>query len=242
MHPSNPLMQSQWNFVSIELIQIAGSVCTFCVYNFREKQSLLFHNTANLDESMATHSVELGKPGVLCSTGPSGLLYVDSCKIPQEIHWLDCSTIPPKPAADRETIQLQPDVQVNDMCYVDSDGKQYVICAPNTGGVFAYNTALKRIEWETKKITSTSSSENSCSLNVRGITTYGRGFIFVSDYDCACVLMLTVEGVYVGRVLDLKDVGRPGALCWCEGSSSLIVAYEKNSKWAIVTVKIGKVF
>ena len=25
MHPSNPLMQSQWNFVSIQLIQIAGS-------------------------------------------------------------------------------------------------------------------------------------------------------------------------------------------------------------------------
>ena len=32
MRPSNPLMQSQWNFVSIELIQIAGSgYSCFCI-------------------------------------------------------------------------------------------------------------------------------------------------------------------------------------------------------------------
>ena len=54
--------------------------------------------------------------------------------------------------------------------------------------------------------------------------------------------MATLEGTLMGTVLDLKDVGKPGTLCWCESLSSLVVAYEKDKKSAIVTVKLGNVF
>ena len=192
---------------------------------------------------VATHAVDTGKPGVLCSAGVSTLLYVDTSKSPQEVCWLDCSTLPPKPAADKQPIHLPADAQVKGICCVNSGGKLYVVCAPNTGGIFAYNTALNRIEWEFKEIPATIKSSNNISLNVRGITTDGRGFIFVSDYDNKNVLILTADGVYMGTVLDLNDVGgQPGTLCWCESLSSLVVAFEKDKKWAIASVKLGKVF
>ena len=205
----------------------------------------MFHDIANLDDVVATHEVvDPGKPGVLCSAEVSTLLYVDTSKSPHEVCWLDCTTSPPKPAADKQPIHLQPDVEVNGMCWVNSDGKQFVVYAPNTGGIFAYNTALNRIEWDFKEIpTSIKNNSKNGIMNVRGLTTDGSGFIFVSDYDNESVLMLTTDGVYMGTVLDLKDVGgKPGTLCWCESLSSLVVAYEKDKKWAIVTVKLGNVF
>ena len=150
-------------------------------FNFSEKHGLVFYDIANLDDVVATHEVvDPGKPGVLCSAGVSTLLYVDTSKSPHEVCWLDCSTSPPKPAADKQPIHLQPDAEVNGMCWVNSDGKQYVVYAPNTGGIFAYNTALNRIEWDLKEIPTTvrNNSNSNASLNVRGITTDGRGFIF----------------------------------------------------------------
>ena len=53
--------------------------------------------------------------------------------------------------------------------------------------------------------------------------------------------MFSSDGVELGTVMDLRDIARPGPICWCESLLSLIVAYEMNDKWAIVAVDLSEV-
>ena len=78
--------------------------------------------------------------------------------------------------------------------------------------------------------------KNPCS-----VTKNDRGHIFVSDTNNSVVLMFSSDGVELGTVMDLRDVARPGPICWCESLLSLIVAYEMNDKWAIVAVDLSEV-
>ena len=196
---------------------------------------VLFYNVNDIGKSEVEHTFETSAPGLLCPAGSSTLLYVGNSTNPMEVCWLDCSTLPPEPADDREPIHLLQDSPLNDMCLANTDGKQYLVCAPKDGGVFAYMVTSNRFESQIKQIVDTSTP-------VKGITSDGRGHIFASDYRNSCVFMVTLEGTLMDKVLDLTDVGKPGTLCWCEKLSSLVVAYEKENKWAIVTVKLGKVF
>ena len=74
--------------------------------------------------------------------------------------------------------------------------------------------------------------------NVCSVTTDGRGHIFISDPKNCVVSLFSSDGVELSTVMDLRDIGRPGPICWCESLLSLIVAYEMNGKWAIVVVDL----
>ena len=212
-----------------------------CLYFFSEKNMLSFYNVNDLGKNEATHTLDINVPGLLCPAGSSTLLYVDGqSSTPPEVCWLDCSTLPPNPIEDRKPINLPQELPLGDICVVNTGGKQYLVYASTTdagSGIFSYMITSNPFEREIKQIVAADKS-----ICIQGITSDGRGHIFASDYHNSCVFMVTLEGTLMGTVLDLKDVGKPGTLCWCESLSSLVVAYEKDKKWAIVTVKLGKVF
>ena len=102
-------------------------------------------------------------------------------------------------------------------------------------GVFAHNVKSRHNEWSITNF-HRRPLKNPCS-----VTTNHRGHIFVSDTNTSVVLMFSPDGVELGTVMDLRGIGRPGPICWCESLLCLVVAYEMNDKWFIVAVDLSEV-
>ena len=101
--------------------------------------------------------------------------------------------------------------------------------------MFAHNVKSRQNEWS---ITSFQGDplKNPCSVTINN-----HGHIFVSDTSSSAVLMFSSDGVELGTVMDLRDIGRPGPICWCESLLSLVVSYEVNDKWAAVAVDLSEI-
>ena len=176
-------------------------------------------------------------PGRLCQAGPSNLLFVNTAKKPNEVRWLDCTKLPPKPI-DRKTIQLKHNA-VHDMCYVLKNNKELVVYSSKEG-IFAQNVKTSENEWAITK-TARGSLKSPCA-----ITTDGRGHIFLSDPQNSVVLIVSSDGVELGTVMDLRDIGTPGPICWSESLLSLVIVYKEtgvqgNHNTTIVVNKLGKI-
>ena len=79
-------------------------------------------------------------------------------------------------------------------------------------------------------------------MNVFSITTDGRGHIFIADTFNCLVLMFSSDGVELGTVMDLKDIGTPGPIYWCESLMSLLVFCEElHHQWKIVAIDFSDV-
>ena len=156
------------------------------------------------------------------------MLCVDKSKTPIEVTWLDCSASPPKPVPERQNTQLQ-QKRIHDIAFLNKGNKEMLVYTCDDG-VFAHNVKSRQNEWS---ITSFQGDplKNPCSVTINN-----HGHIFVSDTNSLVVLMFSFDGVELGTVMDLRDIGRPGPICWCESLLSLVVSYEVNDKWAIVAV------
>ena len=152
-----------------------------------------------------------------------------------EIHWLDCSTIPPKEISQKNII-LPAQSSFWEMCFVKEEGKcrgnGLLIVAPRgPQGIHAYNVDNNSLEWK-KEIE---------GMERGGVTSDGHGHVFVSDGDNACIHMLSVsDGHYMGCLIKQgdQDLGVPLWGTWCEEMSSVIVAHGKGNKRFISVVKV----
>ena len=157
-------------------------------------------------------------PGVLCTAAPSSLLYVDLSTCPREVHWLDLSD-GQKPAAGKRVIHTI-QFEIRDMCFTQDRDKQLLIVAGEGGMLSAYNTETDELEWKVEE------KLPGKKIDVRGVTTDGRGHLFVSDrmYDSKCIQMFSVsDGSYMGSLRTGTDtLGSPSCICWCEHMSSLL--------------------
>ena len=197
-----------------------------------------------------TYSSAPHKPGILCAGTKSTLLYVDESKKPRDVHWLDLSGLKPKPAAGKRVIHTQI-FNIYDMCFVEDRDKQLLIVAGGDKGLFAYNTQNDKVEWKVGE----NLSGNAKHAKAMGVTTDGRGHLFVSDHNNHCIQVFSVsDGKYLGYlILDaemfhswprrdmilLYDYDfRPHEILWCEEMSSLICTSRLDGSWHFMVINV----
>ena len=182
----------------------------------------------DLKKTLWVYSNPQHKPSVVCTGAtPSTLLYVDEAKEPRDIYWLDLSDGKPKPAARKRVIHTRQSY-IMDMCFTRDGDRHLVVVVDHTQGIFAFNADTGELEWTVcGKLPGMEKYPNAC-----GVTTDGRGHLFVADCDNKCIYMFSVsDGQYLGCLInDLKYLSGPGRLDWCEATSSLICSCRTDLK------------
>ena len=148
--------------------------------------------------------------------------------MPFEVHWLDLSESQPKPAEGKSVIHTLHS-EIYDMCFAQAEDKQLLIVAVDEEGVFAYNTDTDKLEWKVDE-----------NIHAAGVTTDGRGRLFVADYDNQCIHLLRTSGqIYVKFWMKFPDsLGYPARIHWCQQTLSLIVACWSNGNWILNAINV----
>ena len=188
----------------------------------------------DLTKIIYSHSVAPHQPGRMCSVSPSKILYEDRSGNPCRVHWLDCSELPPKPAAGKTSIITRQDI-IWDMCLGKHKGKHVLITSRSYDGIFAYSTKTNRLLWRI----SGSLTGMERVLGAEGITTDSNGHLFVSDYRNKCIQMFSLEGVYMKPIIkgQSQSLSEPVQIRWCNHMSSLIVAHKQHQHYGISVIE-----
>ena len=190
-----------------------------------------FHPTDMLKEVKLSYSVAPHRPATLCTSTPSTLLYEDRFMHLCEIRYLDCSESQPKSTSVMHTQQSQ----ILDMCCIQHNDKQLLITSRDfDGGIYAYNTDTKTLEWIVKGKLPGMRHD----ISVEKITTDECGRIFVCDINNMSIQMLTPEGTYLGVALTSEQIvgGKPLRLGWGKKWSCLVLASIKDGRYHLSKV------
>ena len=201
----------------------------FC---FRESSKLEFYDANNFKTTVLTYSMAFRIPGVVCKAAPSILLYEDKANSPHEVHWLDCSTSPPKPSGGTIVTRTKED-HFRSMCCAQS-GEKRLLITTGAGSVHAYDTKSNSLEWSlTDKLPG-----NSREMNPQSVTADQEGHLFISDSNNACVQMFScADGKYMGALLKSESY-QVSSICWNKEFTSMIVARTKNNYCDLTIVRI----
>ena len=139
-----------------------------------------------------------------------------------EVHWLDLTGREPKQVTEKGILHVQEDF-ILDMCCVQDKDKQLLVAACDILGVSSYNTETDTREWNVcGKVPGMENDMSAC-----GVTTDGRGYLFVGDTKNKCIQMFSVsDGQYLGSIM--KGLGGPTRMQWCEKTSSIIAMCRKR--------------
>ena len=159
-----------------------------------------------------------------CTATPSTLLYVDYFKYPQVIHRLDLSDSQPKLASKKIIIHGELDGGprlFTDLCFVKDGDKELLIVVDGVNSVFAYNTETVKLEWKVD----VAAPSMEYDMRPVGVTTDGRGHLYVADWKNDCVHMFSVsDGLYMACLLKGSEIaGNPENIRWCKKLSSLVL-------------------
>ena len=200
----------------------------YCTFN-RNKQKVEFREVENLNRVIQSYSMVPYEPEEMCtsSSSPSTILYQDVSQRTHKIRWLDCSTLPPKPAGEITTSYdgacIWPMCCVNDMVVVTGCGD----------GIFAYDARSGELKWRVEgKLEGMSQELVAC-----GVATDKRGHLFVGDQHN--IQVFSLDGRYMGPLATGTSLGEPWGVIWCEDLSSLVVLYEIMNEMKISVIKIS---
>ena len=187
-----------------------------------------------LSHSVTRQPGRLSSSLSLSSVSPTVLQYEDRWTTPREIHWLDCSTVPPKPF-EGITVTHTDQNQIHDMCSAQNEGKQLFITTQAADGVCAYNASTDKLEWSLEGKLLGMKQE----ISAEAVTTDGFGSLFMYDANNACIQVCSVDGSYLGTVLkeENQNLAKPWRICWCSKISSLIVAHTKEKQYHISMIR-----
>ena len=198
----------------------------FC---YRRKAVIEFRDLNNLNQILHTYLIM--EPRRLCQVSPSVLLINCVSSAYSEIHWLDCSTIPPKENSQKKII-IPGQTMYWDMCFVQEQNKNLVIItADGPQGIHAYNANTTLLEWRKKRD----------GMEKAGVASDSHGHLFVFDKENGCINLLSVsDGHYQGCLIKEgeQSLGKPCFGVWCEQTSSLIVAHAKGNERFISVIKV----
>ena len=201
----------------------------FC---FRESSKLEFYDANNFKTTVLTYSMAFRNPGVVCTAAPSILLYEDKANSPPEVHWLDCTTSPPKPSGGTNVTRTKED-HIRSMCCARS-GEKRLLITTGAASVYAYDTKSNSLEWSvTDKLPG-----NLREMSPQSVTADQEGHLFISDSNNACVQMFScADGKYMGALLKSESY-RVSSICWNKEFASMIVARTKNNYCDLTIVRI----
>ena len=187
--------------------------------------------TSSLSSSLSSSSAS----SISSSSSKNMLLFVDHKKHPREAKWLDCGKSPPEPAEDAGSIHVQHAI-VWDLCCTENAKQRLLITTGGFDGINAHNTGTDKLEWSVKGELSGVEDE----ITAEGVTSDGRGHLFVSDENNKCVHVFSTSGDHVGIVLreGEQGLGRPRLIHWCESSSNLIVAHIIDEQYCISQIEV----
>ena len=205
-----------------------------------------FREIGSLDKVVFSYQVRQCRPGRMCTTSSASssssnnmLVYVDHKKHPHEAKWLDCSTSPPEPAEDAGSVHVQHDL-IWDLCctFVKNGNQRLLVTTGGFDGINAHNVGTDKLEWSLKGGISGVEDE----MTAKGVTSDGRGHLFVCDENNKCVHVFTTSGDLVGTVLreGEQGVGRPRLIHCCDGSSSLIVGHIIDEYYCISQIEVAQ--
>ena len=206
-----------------------------------------FREIGILDKVVLSYQVRQCRPGRMCtsssasssSSSKSMLVYVDHKKHPHEAKWLDCTKSPPEPAEDAGSVHVQHDLVWDLCCTFVKNGKQrLLITTGGFDGINAHSAETDKQEWSLKGGISGVEDE----MTAEGVTSDGRGHLFVCDENNKCVHVFTTSGDHVGAVLreGEQGLGRPRLIHWCDGSSSLIVGHIIDEYYCISQIEVAQ--
>lgn len=180
-----------------------------------------------LDEVIFSHLIAPMKPSALCNASLSVLWFGSESAI-----WgINCSAIPPRvhkdPVFDGYTIE--------DTLYVDQEDDDQLLVSNYPGEIHVYNLGTKHLLWKLTDRIPGSQDKISCG----SVATDGRGHLFVSDVQNACIRVFAVDGTYRGSVVLLgeqEDLGTLLHMRWSSCFCALIVVHNKRGKFSKISV------
>ena len=144
-----------------------------------------------LDEVIYSYITAPVEPSALCTTLPFVLLFGSE----RGVWAIDCSVIPPRGHTNAPVFD---GYSIKDMLYIDQeDGDQLLVTFTSyPGEIHGYNLGTKHLLWKLTEKIPGSQDKISC----RGLATDGRGQLFVSDVQNACIRVFAADGTYRGNV------------------------------------------
>ena len=118
---------------------------------------------------------------------------------------------------------------IEDICCVEDSDEPLIITTPSLERrLCAYNASVNKREWIIK------------GTNAQGVTTDGRGLVFVCDADRGCVQVYSTDGRCLGVLISEGDggLGKPMKIRWCESTASVVIAHLRSSIWHISSVRV----
>ena len=149
------------------------------------------------------------------------------------VRLLSCSSLALIPIA---TINIGKDL-VRDICFVQRGDKELLVVnryLDNVCEIQAYSTATSTLEWRVRGRLPGMGAD----VDPLGITTDGRGHLFVCDGANRCIFVVSADGKFVGILL--RDLGEPRKIRWCNASESLVVSNKRDEKWNVSVVSVKR--
>ena len=118
------------------------------------------------------------------------------------------------------------------MCCVDGKDSKLVVVVFIDGKLCAFNMLSSKLQWEAKQ----EIADSQQPLKAGGVTTDGRGNLFVSDLVNKWVQRFSLNGEYLGGVVSIHNKEEPDVVYpishirWLNKYSSLIVVGELLNK------------
>ena len=118
------------------------------------------------------------------------------------------------------------------MCLVTHGKKDLLVTTHSYGGIHAYIVGTDHLEW---RVSNTVGGHQPGSMNAVGITTDGRGQLFVCDTNNSCIQMFSTDGTFLGTVLKSGEerFGIPRKIGWCNKRKSAVIAHDKHGLCSI---------
>ena len=166
----------------------------------------------------------------MCSS-PPGLVYVDVSKRVYEIFFVHFHTS--QLQSTRANAKME-ELIIYDTCSYHSS---FLFITRGHDGIYCYNLDTGNIAWSANGKPPGMSQQ----MKLSGVTTDGRGHLFVCDGGNSCIQMFSVsDGKHLGALLKAgeEELGTPHLIGWCSRSSSLIVTHRsgRSNRWCLSVV------
>ena len=203
-----------------------------------------FRQLNNLTDIISTYSVVPQKPQALIKAAPSTLIYVDAGQTPAEPTADVHLALGSDPGGGGQLLMLESDENVTyarqtgslSCCAQNGDNQLLLFVSDSRDRIIAHNVENDIIQWQT--------GDNLPGIehlmDVRGVTTDGRGHLFLCDFNNYAIQMFSVsDGQYLGCLIKegKQSLGKPARISWCKMTSSLIVAHLVDRKWTISVIQ-----
>ena len=212
---------------------------------FRSENKIEYRKANNL-EDVGHYFVEPCQPYRICSVpgDRSALLFIDVSEEGYKtfkVHFDEEHQQLQHTKANAKLVQFVD--LIYDMCYSTYKGKEFIVVTRGSDGMYCYNLKTGNIEWGVKG--GSRPSPTSQPMILCGLTTDGRGRLFVCDSGNSCIQMFSIpDGKYLDALVRAggEELGILHLVSLCKESSSLIVTHKLSEVWRVSVISLNPLY